>query len=224
MIYVLGGGGGIAEAYAAIGVTYPAGSVCTCTKGTKTLTAKDTSGSYLFLIPEAGTWIVSCTDGTDTASESVAITAQYMATTLTLSYSYVLFDRSVNTFNEISAGLTMQSALSVNNYSSTFVEIQGTGTNNNRGSWSVPLPADISGYSRIQIYGYSGVSDTRHKFGVTSAIAADTSDTWIAFAQIPTTADPPTEIPLSADMAGKYFTFRVNGTKTIYISSVKLVK
>ena len=49
-------GGGIP--YAVIGVTYPSGSVCTCTSGTLTLTAKDTSGKAMFIIPSAGTWTV----------------------------------------------------------------------------------------------------------------------------------------------------------------------
>ena len=33
-----------AKAFALIGVTYPAGSTCTCTDGTKTLTLKSISG------------------------------------------------------------------------------------------------------------------------------------------------------------------------------------
>lgn len=79
-----GGGGG--KLYAAIYVTYPSGSVCTCTKGTKTWTAKGTSGSYIFYVPENGTYTVSCTDGTKTASKTVSITAQYQVENVTLSY------------------------------------------------------------------------------------------------------------------------------------------
>lgn len=55
MIYVLSGG---TKLFAAIGVTYPEGSTCTCTNGTKTLKAKNTSGQWVFAIPEAGTWTV----------------------------------------------------------------------------------------------------------------------------------------------------------------------
>ena len=43
-----GSGGGIGEITSAIAVTYPAGSTCTATNGTKILTAKDTSGFALF--------------------------------------------------------------------------------------------------------------------------------------------------------------------------------
>ena len=89
---ILLGGGGIAEAYAVISVTYPAGSVCTCTKGTQTLRAKDTSGEYFFLIPEAGTWTVSCTDGSKTKSQNVVIERQYQGENIKLFYDYTLYD------------------------------------------------------------------------------------------------------------------------------------
>ncbi len=65
----IGGGGGVAY----ITVTYPQGSTCTCSKGGTTLTADDTSGVFMFAVPEGGTWTVSCTDGTDTASKSVVV-------------------------------------------------------------------------------------------------------------------------------------------------------
>ena len=89
MIYVLSGE---AAPYAAIGVTYPAGSVCTCAKGTKSYKAKNTSGLALFAVPETGEWTVSCTDGTQTASQPVSITAEGQAATVKLAYNLRLFD------------------------------------------------------------------------------------------------------------------------------------
>ena len=85
-----GGGGG--TPYATIGVTYPSGSVCTCTNGTLTLTAKDTSGKALFVIPSAGTWTVTAVKGSQSASKAVRITAEGQVETVTLSYELVLFD------------------------------------------------------------------------------------------------------------------------------------
>jgi hypothetical protein len=65
------------EVYAAISVTYPAGSTCTATNGAITLTAADTSGQVVFWIPEPSstpeTWTVSCTDGADTDSTTVIL-------------------------------------------------------------------------------------------------------------------------------------------------------
>ena len=67
----VGGGGGMAYAY--IGVVYDAGATVTCTDGNKTYRAKDTSGLYVFPVPYAATWVVTATNGTDVASESVVI-------------------------------------------------------------------------------------------------------------------------------------------------------
>ena len=85
------GGGGV-KLFAVIGVTYPAGSVCTCTKGTKTYNAKNTSGLALFAVPEVGEWTVSCTDGTQTASKTVTISADGEAVNVRLMYQLVLYN------------------------------------------------------------------------------------------------------------------------------------
>lgn len=85
------GGGGM-KLFAVIGVTYPAGSVCTCTKGTKSYKAKNTSGLALFAVPEVGEWTVSCTDGTQTASTTVTVTADGEAVNVKLAYDLRLFD------------------------------------------------------------------------------------------------------------------------------------
>ena len=100
MIYVMSGG---APLYAIIAVTYPAGSVCTCSDGTKTMKAKDTSGKTLFNVPSAGTWTVSCTDGSSTVSKSVTITATGQVESVKLSYDLVLYD-SGEEYSDITGG------------------------------------------------------------------------------------------------------------------------
>lgn len=79
------------DVYATISVTYPSGSTCTCTNGTKTLTAEGTSGSYIFSIPKAGTWTVTATDGTKTSSKSVSITTKNQSENVALLYRFYLF-------------------------------------------------------------------------------------------------------------------------------------
>jgi len=54
---------------ATINVTYPTGSVCTCSDGVTTLTAPDTSGTWACVVPNAGTWAV-----TAAFSKTVSIT------------------------------------------------------------------------------------------------------------------------------------------------------
>lgn len=89
MIYVISGGG--TKPYAVIGVTYPSGSTVTCTNGSKTLTAKDTSGKALFIIPSAGTWTVKAVKGSQSASKAVSITAEGQVATVTLTYELYIF-------------------------------------------------------------------------------------------------------------------------------------
>ena len=83
--------------YAAIGVTYPSGSVCTCTNGTLTLTAKGTGGKAIFVIPSAGTWTVKAVSGSKSTSKTVSITAEGQVETVTLTFETILFDGGDNT-------------------------------------------------------------------------------------------------------------------------------
>lgn len=76
---------------ATIHITYPAGSTCTATDGVTTLTAPDTSGTWECVVPNAGTWTVSCTNGTYTANETINITGNGQNATTELSYDLVIF-------------------------------------------------------------------------------------------------------------------------------------
>lgn len=85
------------DAYAVIAVTYPEGSVCTCSNGSETLELDNTVGYGFFLVPEAGTWTVTSTanDGTNTATQTVEITAEGQSVSVTLSFELVLFSDGV---------------------------------------------------------------------------------------------------------------------------------
>lgn len=74
--------------YAFIVVNYPAGSVCTCSKGSRTMKAKDTSGVYVFAIPEAGNWTVSASSTAHPApvTKTVSITSYGQSVGVTLAY------------------------------------------------------------------------------------------------------------------------------------------
>ena len=80
-----------ADPYAIISVTYPEGSTCTCSNGSVTLTAKDTSGKALFVIPSAGTWTVKTVSGSQTKSAAVEITAEGQVETVELTYELYIF-------------------------------------------------------------------------------------------------------------------------------------
>lgn len=85
-------GGGSGPAFAAIGAIYPAGATCTCSLGSKTLTAPDTSGQALFIVPTAGEWVVTITRaGQEPKSETVSVT-EGKAYVITLTFQLWLYN------------------------------------------------------------------------------------------------------------------------------------
>ena len=82
MIIPLGGGG--SKVVASITVSYPAGSTLTCTLGSKVLTAKDTSGKWVFGLPSIGSWVLKYTNGSASVSKTVSITAEGQAETVVM--------------------------------------------------------------------------------------------------------------------------------------------
>lgn len=87
----------VAAVYAVISVTYPSGSTCTCTSGSTTFTAKDTTGTALFIITAKGTWTVKAVKGSQSASKAVSITVEGQVATVTLAYNLMLFNGTDNT-------------------------------------------------------------------------------------------------------------------------------
>lgn len=69
-----------------IDVTYPEGSILTCTCGSDTLTADSTTGSYRFTIRKAGSWVVKITNGSETSESTVVITGSGETKSVTLAY------------------------------------------------------------------------------------------------------------------------------------------
>lgn len=97
-------GGSSAKVYAVIGVTYPAGSTCTCTDGAKTLTAKDTTGKALFVIPYAGTWTVKAVSGNKSKSKTVSITAEGQVEVVTLIFETILWEAGSDQNTSLTGG------------------------------------------------------------------------------------------------------------------------
>lgn len=89
--------------FAAIGVTYPEGSTCTCTNNEKTMKATDTSGKYIFSIPKAGTWVVSCTNGEKTKSLEIVIDTEGQAVNLKMAYEVYYYSKG-NECEDITGG------------------------------------------------------------------------------------------------------------------------
>lgn len=77
---------------ARINVVYPAGSTCTISNGAKTYTAPNTGGYWECDVDSAGTWTVTATNGSQSASQSVSITASGQTAGVTLAYDYKIFN------------------------------------------------------------------------------------------------------------------------------------
>lgn len=76
---------------ATISVTYPAGSTCTCSDGSTTLTAPDTSGSYVFIVRNTGSWTVTATNEEKSTSRVVVITSDGQSESVALLYETYLY-------------------------------------------------------------------------------------------------------------------------------------
>ncbi|MGN0982798.1 MAG: hypothetical protein ACI4O0_07905 [Candidatus Limivicinus sp.] len=165
-----------------ISVTYPEGSVCTCSNGTKTLTAKDTSGKALFNVP-AGEWEVSCTDGSETASETVVITTEGQLESIILDYTFYLFKSGRGFRNGFR--LTIQDGTTYESDDTNAIYLLDKAAIFNPG-------IDLSKFSTIHVDGYSTGSGYHHKFGVSKSAtdygsnpSAETGNPWKAYADIP---------------------------------------
>ena len=80
---------------ATINITYPAGSTCTATDGTTTLTAPNTSGVWTCVVPNAGNWTVTATNGTQTKSSTVSITTYGQSASVSLGYTEYVIQNGV---------------------------------------------------------------------------------------------------------------------------------
>ena len=102
MIIPLGGGG--SKVVASIVVTYPAGSTCTCTLGSRVLTAKDTSGKWVFGLPSTGNWVIKATSGSKNKSKTVSITAEGQVKNVTLMFEAILWEAGADQNTSITGG------------------------------------------------------------------------------------------------------------------------
>lgn len=158
---------------ATINITYPAGSTCTCSDGTTTLSAPDTSGTWACIVPNAGTWTVTSTSGTETDSKAVTITTDGQSTSVELSYALFLF--KPNAPSDIIAGeweLTANSAVTAE------AELTVKSVNNFNGNRIISARTkgqiDLTEYSTLQATcKASGGSDTKLEvYSGSSAVAS----------------------------------------------------
>lgn len=141
-------GFGETRAFAVIHADYPAGSVCTCTNGTRTQRARNSGGAWNFLVPEGGEWTVECHDDNRSKSRSVTVAAEGQAVSVTLSYELVLYDSG--TLNEALGGLKN---LGLDTFSDTGGVLRcmesGTNQSGSTGYGGFNNPVSFDGYNSL---------------------------------------------------------------------------
>lgn len=160
---------------ATIGITYPAGSTCTCSDGTTTLSAPDTSGTWACIVPNAGTWTVTSTSGTETDSKAVTITTDGQSTSVELSYALFLF--KPNAPSDIIAG---EWEMPANSAVTAEAELTVKSVNNFNGNRIISARTkgqiDLTEYSTLQATcKASGGSDTKLEVYSGSSVVASTA-------------------------------------------------
>lgn len=163
---------------ATINITYPAGSTCTCSDGTTTLSAPDTSGTWACIVPNAGTWTVTSTSGTETDSKAVTITTDGQSTSVELSYALFLF--KPNAPSDIIAG---EWEMPANSTVTAEAELTVKSVNNYNGGRTISARTkgqiDLTEYSTLQATcKASGGSDTKLEvYSGSSTVASSTIGT-----------------------------------------------
>lgn len=160
---------------ATINITYPAGSTCTCSDGTTTLSAPDTSGTWACIVPNAGTWTATSTSETETDSKAVTITTDGQSTSVELSYALFLF--KPNAPSDIIAG---EWEMPGNSTVTAEAELTVKSVNNYNGYRSISARTkgqiDLTEYSTLQATcKASGGSDTKLEVYSGSSVVASTA-------------------------------------------------
>lgn len=157
---------------ATINITYPAGSTCTCSDGTTTLSAPDTSGTWACIVPNAGTWTVTSTSGKETDSKTVTITTDGQSISVELSYALFLF--KPNAPRDIIAG---EWEMPGNSTVTAEAELVVKSVNNYNGNRDISARTkgqiDLTEYSTLQATcKASGGSDTKLEVYSGSSVVA----------------------------------------------------
>ena len=171
--------------FAVIGVTYPAGSTCTCTNGSKTLTAKGTGGKALFVIPSAGTWTVTAVSGSQSKSAAVEITAEGQVKTVELMFEFFIFKSG----SGLTAGYSVEG--SGGNVSNDSISWSGSSSDGGISAYIKPAVA-LNNYTKLCVdfeCSYNWGGNYGMGFGVgTDAAASTTIDNTNWTAKVTSTA------------------------------------
>lgn len=142
-IYV-SSGGGTKQPFGLLQVFFPSGT-CECTNGSTVLSA--TSSPAMFAIPEAGTWTVNGTSGSESFTKTVEFTVQGQIETVKISYTLYI----VSEAEGLAAGYSVAGNLSK---SGKTVRITASETSTKAGG--IRPAIDLTPYATMYIDAYWG--------------------------------------------------------------------
>ena len=220
---------------ATINIAYPAGSTCTCSDGTTTLSAPDTSGTWACIVPNAGTWTAAATDGVENTSESVSITTDGQTVAVELSYYTYLFKPNTDTTN-VTGGWQLNSNGSLDSAGDQLVATFTNAYNHNRAFNVATInKIDFTEFTTLVATCKAADKNNAAPISATFAVAstqsgfnnADTASTKIASTTFSNSTNTVT-IDVSGISGSYYVTFVVQlsnyNTGTLTVDEVKLMK
>ena len=199
---------GAGDAFAVIGVTYPEGSICTCSNGVETLELDDTIGYGFFLIPEAGEWTVTATDGTNSKSQSVSITTEGQWESVELSYAVYLFKSGEGAKVDFLTYNDKDGTASITVGTETITVNASSSTGGFRTALRTKETIDFKKYTALKmkctptaVYTNSYSSGWENSFGVTSTAFTSSEPSTISWAARTKIAASLTEIIFTVDIS-----------------------
>lgn len=218
MIIPVSGG----KLFAVIAVAYPAGSTCTCANGTKIYTAKDTSGQWIFRIPSAGTWTVTATDGTNTKSQEVSITAEQQAEKVTLAYwNGELYDAG-NQYTDITGGWIRHGTGGTVTFNDDNIYLE-TSSEYSGGAVNTTNAVDLSDFATLKVT--AAASNKSYMLGKVSVYTKNAAgkETIAASASLDSSAvETVTSLDVSALSGACYVRIQSSGYNTSYYVTGKI--
>lgn len=198
---------------ATIVITYPAGSTCTCSDGVTTLTAPDTSGTWECIVPNTGTWIVSCTDGNNTSSTDVIITTDGQSENVGVSYLEYVFQNGAFTkgswgkftTSTVVSGTTYTGAVTLENK-----ELHVKAVAQTKGIFYTTEKFNTRGKKEIvftvtKITNYNAGSKGKIHFGIAATQADDSFVAEIFVDAISSSKSQEFVVPINAEHYGDYY-------------------
>ena len=216
------GGGGSAFGY--IVASFPAATTsCTCSSGGTVLEADAAGlarGQFVFEVPAAGTWTVTISNGTDTNSETVSITAAGQAEVVKLGYVLYLFKAGTG----VLTGYSVAKLESKGNFSKTdYIEWATTSQTNIGNEFQFQPAVDFSKYKTLfidlQCTGRYSSSQTVVEIAITEKFRSgeNIASTWDTLSKVSTNNDSyntnrhTVSIDVTAITSSSYVTIRAFG-------------